>query len=53
MVLSGVGGGGGGEQRGRNEGKRWYGDGSKTVEQDGLEEDTIGTVDSSITEKPS
>lgn len=52
MVLSGVGGGVGGERSGRNKGKRWWGDGSKTAKQDGLEEDPAG-IANSTGEKPS
>lgn len=51
-VFSGVGGGVGGERSGRNEGERWWGDGSKTARQDGLEEDRIGTANSTG-QKPS
>lgn len=46
MVLSGVRGGVGEERSGRNEGKRWCGDGSKMAKQDGLE-DPIGAANSS------
>lgn len=52
MVFSGVGGGFGGERSGRNRGKRWWGDGSKTAKQDESEEDPIGTANSSG-QKPS
>ena len=46
IVFSGVSGGVGGERSGRNEGRRWWGDGSKIAKQDGLADVLVGTANS-------